>query len=174
MLAFHTHDFFFRGLLVYFEELLFLLIVNSIRIADDQMGDYLCYTEDSNGRPLYSRASIFLYVAPLWKTYRLNFITSLSASGIFVVIATIFCVVTSLRWRKTAPDPGDDPLPAKPNGSGPEGLRRDFELSVQPKVITSGVTALDEVTVPGVTTIKVVSPLRKEKPDAEVENDTAM
>lgn len=138
------------------------------------MGDYLCHAEDSSGRPMYSRTSIFLYVAPLWETYRLNFITSLSASGIFIVIAIIFFIVTSLRWRKTAPGPDDDPLPAKPNGSGPEGLRRDFELSADPKVITSGVMALDEVTVPEVTTVKVVSPLEKEKPDTEEEDDTPM
>lgn len=160
----------------------FFLMINSIqllcRISEDQMGDYLCHAQDPSGRPLYSRTSIFLYVAPLWETYRMNFIVSLSASGIFVVIATVFCVVTSFRWRKTVPaDPEDDPLPAKSNGAGPEVLPRgDLELSTHPKAVmmTSGVAGPDEVTVPGVTRVKVVSPVEKGKPGAEVEGDTAM
>lgn len=140
------------------------------------MGDYLCHAVDSNGRPLYSRTSVFLYVAPVWETYRLNFIVSLSASGTFAVIATVFCVVNSLRWRKTAPDPiNDNPLPVKSNGS--EGSRSDLELSTGPKVMTSEATATDEVTEPRVTRFKVVPALEKDKclsGYTEVDDDTPL
>lgn len=74
------------------------------RIESDQLGDYICLCESSDGRSIYSRSSLFFYRPPIWQTYRMHFIASLSSSAIFLAASVACCVITNLKWwRKTAP-----------------------------------------------------------------------